>query len=292
MIKTNIFKSNFMKAALFGLFISAFSTGVAFAETNTGKDTPVAITAESAQTDKELTELQAKIDQFVFVDHADEIKAKEFMVTTTGVIDGYVEVGILPYSEENAKLITDNFGTEKVKVVEGEDIIMYAFDEGINTDAEASKSTTDIQFDESIFNKLDEVNNLLFEVNAKDLESKGLAIMSTAATEKTVEIGILPFTKENADYIYELVGKDLVTVVEGKEPELMATSGMVTDPAAQTGEGEVVATAYDNNLETVKLTSDAVKEGRNTSPIIILGIVGVIVLLGGTAYVLSHKKLD
>lgn len=294
MIKANIFKSNFMKAALFGLFLSTFSTGVAFAETNESTDSKIAITVEKTSTDKELSQLQTKIDQYVFVDHADEINDKEFMVTNTGVVDGYVEVGILPYSEENAKIITDAFGTEKVKVIEGEDAMMYAFDEGINMEADDSKAELDTkidtQFDESIFNKLDEVNNLLFEVNASDLEAKGLSIMSTAATETAVEIGILPYTKENIKYISDLVGKDLVKVVEGKEPELMATSGIAVAPVAKSG--EVIATAYDNGNVPVKLTSDTAKTNGRPSPVILLSIAGVIILLGGTAYVLSNKKLD
>lgn len=292
MIKKYIFKSNFMKAALLGLFLSTFSTGVAFAQTN-ADDKTLAITAEISSTDKELSKLQEKIDQYVFVDHADEISKKEFMVTNTGVVDGVVEVGILPYSDANAKIITDVFGTEKVKVVEGEDVMMYAFDEGINmTGEETLEAAPDIQFDDAIFDKLDSVNNLLFEVNAKDLEAKGIAIMSTQATETAVEIGILPYTKENVNYIKDIVGKDLIKVLEGKEPELMATSGMAVDPVLE--DGKVVATAYDSNIDPVKLTSDSDKSKTNgrPSPVVILSIAGVIILLGGTAYVLSNKKLD
>lgn len=291
MIKTNIFKSNFMKAALFGLFLTTFSTGVAFAETNGSADIQIAITAKTASSDNELSLLQGKIDQYVFVDHADEIKGKEFMVTNTGVVDGYIEVGILPYSEENAKFITDTFGTEKVKVIEGEDVMMYAFGDVETEDSMITLETsTDIQFDDAIFDKLDEVNNLLFAKNTSDLEAKGLSIMSTAATQTAVEIGILPYTKENIKYISDLVGKDLVKVVEGKEPELMATSGIAVDKGLENG--EVIATAYDTAIDPVKLTSDTSKTGGKTSPVIILSIAGVIVLLGGTAYVLSNKKLD
>lgn len=217
MIRTNLFKSKFMKAALFGLFLSTFSTGVAFADTNDSKDAAVSTIAVTATSPAKLSDLQAEIDQYVFVDQAEEIKAKEFMVTNTGIIDGYVEVGILPYSDENAKFITDVFGTDNVKVVEGEDVMMYAFDEGLNTTVEDAGET---------------------------------------------------------------------------DPELMATSGIATDPAAQSGEGEMVATAYDNNEVTVNLTTDDIQAGRKASPVVIISIAAVIVLLGGTAYVLSHKKVN
>ncbi len=297
MIKKHIFHSNFMKAALFGLFLSTFSTGVAFAETNASVDKTLAFTSEVSSIDKELSKLQEEIDQYVFVDHADEISKKDFMVTNTGVVDGVVEVGILPYSKANAQVITDAFGTDKVKVVEGEDVMMYAFDEGILIEGEetqevAPETAPDIQFDDAIFDKLDSVNNLLFEVNAKELEEKGISIMSTQATETAVEIGVLPYTKENVNYINDLVGKDLIKVLEGKEPELMATSGMAVDPVLE--EGKVVATAYDSNIDPVKLTSDSenTKTNGRPSPVVILSIAGVIILLGGTAYVLSNKKLD
>lgn len=295
MIRTNLLKSKFMKAALLGLFLSTFSTGVAFADTTDSKDAAISTIAITATSSKGLSDLQAEIDQYVFVDQAEEIKAKEFMVTNTVAIDGYVEVGILPYSEDNAKFITDVFGTDQVKVVEGEDAMMYAFDEGLNTtvvDTEDVEPKADIEFDSAIFDKLYEVNDLLLDVNAKALEDKGLSIMTTVATETAVEIGVLPFTQENANYIYELVGKDLVNVVEGKEPELMATSGIATDPAAQTGEGDMIVTAYEGNDVTVQLTTDDIQAGRKASPIVMISIVAVIVLLGGTAYVLSHKKVN
>lgn len=295
MIRRNILKSNFMKAALFGLFLSTFSTGAVFAKANDSKDISVSVTAVSASVDKELSDLQSKIDQYVFVDHAEDIKEKNFMITNTGVMEGYVEVGILPYSEDNAKFITDVFGTDKIKVVEGVDNIMYALGNESALEGESTKASEPVisdEFDSAIFDQLDKVNNLLFEVNAAKIEAKGLAIMSTAATATAVEIGILPYTEENAAYIYDIVGKDLISVVEGKEPELMATSGIAVDPAVQTGEGEIIATAYGNEEASVKLTGEDIKAGRSASPIVILSIAGVIVLLGGTAYVLSNKKAN
>ena len=112
-------KTKFKKAAAIGICCAVITSGSVFAMSN---DTPVyqAVSIKAVETDyQELLELQSKIDQYVFVDHVQEITQAGFKVTNTGPMGEYVEVGISPYSEENAKFFYDLFGTDKVKVVEG-----------------------------------------------------------------------------------------------------------------------------------------------------------------------------
>jgi len=98
-------------------------TGV-YADT-TAADTPVSIQIESVKTEDQVlsfdarTNKQSEIDKYVFETNAKEFSEKGITVTNTGVIGDYVEVGITPFNDENAKFIYDKFGKDLVKVVEG-----------------------------------------------------------------------------------------------------------------------------------------------------------------------------
>ncbi|MET3695752.1 LPXTG-motif cell wall-anchored protein [Bacillus oleivorans] len=70
-----------------------------------------------------ILEKQAEIDQYLFVDHLDEIEEMGIHVTHTSPVDTYVEIGISPYSDEHAEYLTEIFGAEFVKVVEGQQAV-------------------------------------------------------------------------------------------------------------------------------------------------------------------------
>ncbi len=112
-------------AMIIGTCIFAGSMTGVYADT-IAPDTPVSIQIEQANTGNQLiskdtlTNKQKEIDQYVFEKHAKEFADKGITVTNTGVVVGdYVEVGITPFTEENAKYIYDIFGKDLVKVVEG-----------------------------------------------------------------------------------------------------------------------------------------------------------------------------
>ena len=114
-----------LHAMIIGTCIFVGSMTGVYADT-TAPDTPVSIQVQQANTgnqlisDDILTNKQKEIDQYVFEKHAKEFADKGITVTNTGVaVDGYVEVGITPFTEENAKYIYDIFGKNLVKVVEG-----------------------------------------------------------------------------------------------------------------------------------------------------------------------------
>ncbi len=67
-----------------------------------GQGEPGVVPAQKPVIDSEILERQKEIDDKVFKTHAADIREKEFMVTHTACMDGYVEVGISPYSEENS----------------------------------------------------------------------------------------------------------------------------------------------------------------------------------------------
>lgn len=68
----------------------------------------------------EILKKQREVDQYVFEQHRDEIAQKGFVVTHTGPQGSYVEIGIEPYSENNAEYLYKLFGKDKVKVVQGQ----------------------------------------------------------------------------------------------------------------------------------------------------------------------------
>jgi hypothetical protein len=99
-----------------------------------GPDTPVsdltpedrAINADWRQLgypSEELYQKHREIDKYVFEDHAAEIRLQGFGVTHTGPRDGFIEIGITPYSEEYAGYLYGIFGSDMVKVVEGQQAV-------------------------------------------------------------------------------------------------------------------------------------------------------------------------
>ncbi|MBB6214489.1 hypothetical protein HNQ80_000569 [Anaerosolibacter carboniphilus] len=92
-------------------------------------DSPDAAVSYPAQDQGEINEnisqKQREIDKYLFEDHAGEINKKGFNVTHTSPLDEYVEIGITPYSEENAEYLYELFGREMVKVVEGQQAELY-----------------------------------------------------------------------------------------------------------------------------------------------------------------------
>ncbi len=71
---------------------------------------------EVTYTESELTKKQEEIDLSEFEDRGITIHH-----TGVDVINNQVDVGILPFNEENAQIIYDEYGAEMVQVVEGVD---------------------------------------------------------------------------------------------------------------------------------------------------------------------------
>lgn len=270
-------KIQLIKTVMLGLCLSTLYTGVTYASTIDNKAAEVTIKDIAPGTD--LSKLQNDIDQYVFTDHTADIEKQGFQVTQTVVTNGYVEIGITPFSDENANYLYDLFGKDNVKVVKSDEVKVFKTTEAVAPDTPASSEAAD----NSLVKRQDEVNKVLFEDKSSDLESKGISIMHTTPVEDYIEVGILPYNDENVKYIYSLTGEDKVKVVEGKEPELMATSGIATD-------GEMTATE-EGNVKTVSATDTTAgnkeKESENILPI--AGVAAVAVLIGG-AVVISQKK--
>jgi hypothetical protein len=87
-----------------------------------------------------------------------------------------------------------------------------------------------------LYQRQSEIDKLLLEDNAKKIEKLGFMINSTGVVEDTIEIAISPFKEEYADFIYELVGKDKIKVIEMDQSILYSTS--VTPDQISTDQAE------------------------------------------------------
>lgn len=121
---------------------------------------------------------------------------------------------------------------------------------------------TVINTEDVLGNKQMEIDRYVFETNANDITEKGFMVTHTVVVNDYVEVGILPFTQENANYIYDIFRNEQVKVVEGEEAEIMqystngenlpASTGMVADEeTVEITEAEVISTTNDGSNETV-----------------------------------------
>jgi hypothetical protein len=69
---------------------------------------------------------QAEIDKYIFEDHADEFEARGISVTHTAPSETTVEIGILPYNQENIDYFNELFGEETITLVDGQMAVTFA----------------------------------------------------------------------------------------------------------------------------------------------------------------------
>ncbi len=112
-----MFKKKLLKILSLSLSLSIASMGFAFADTNKNMDEPVSI--EVTAVDEELYAKQAEIDKLLFEEYAKDLEEKDVFITHTGVSEGYIEVGITPYTPENADILAKLLADDTVNVVEG-----------------------------------------------------------------------------------------------------------------------------------------------------------------------------
>lgn len=159
--------------------------------------------------------------------------------------------------------------------------------------------------DEALYAKQGEIDKKLFEEFAEDLKAKGIMVTNTGAVEDYIEIGIAPYTPENADYVSKLVNEEGIKVVEGIEavtlqynPELnegvdhgtidpaeLADDSQIVEVIGEVAEAEDISTT--NAVEDVKTISAPVEQEKGVSPFVIGA--GIVAVLGIGAAILKKK---
>lgn len=133
---------------------------------------------------------------------------------------------------------------------------------------EAFKTTEAVEettVDEKMVEKQSEVDKKVFEEYQDELVDKEITITHTAPLEGYVEVGISPYNQKNANYVYELLGKDEIEVVEG-DPSLMYTTNVV------------------------ELGAEVEQEKQENFMIPVIIIAAGVVIVGGSAVFLIKKK--
>lgn len=128
-------KNKAIKALVIGACLVGSSMAGVYADENTPVTKPAivdpakegsqvyTIQIESVKQETPQDKKQLEIDRYVFADHVKEMADKGITVTNTGVVGDYVEVGITPYTEENANYLYGIFGKDLIKVVEGQQAV-------------------------------------------------------------------------------------------------------------------------------------------------------------------------
>lgn len=125
-----MFQKKLFKILSLSLSLSVASMGLAFADTNQSLVTPVSIEVTAA--DEALYEKQAEIDKMLFEKYAEDLEEKGIIITHTGAIEDNIEVGITPYTPENADIVNKLIGDDAVKVVEGTMAVTLQYNPELN----------------------------------------------------------------------------------------------------------------------------------------------------------------
>jgi hypothetical protein len=185
MEEKNMIKRKLVNAIMLGLCISALTTGTAFAQSVAGSS-PAFSGAAQSEENNAMMEKQKEIDQYLFVDHVKDIEDKGFMVNYTGASDTYVEIGISPYTEENADYLYDIFGKDEVKVVEFDQSIIYATS-GPADVAVTDDATVDTAADDSV-SKDDEVSIQIESVEEDTAAPDSEEVYTTTSAQENAEV--------------------------------------------------------------------------------------------------------
>ncbi len=158
---------------------------------------------------------------------------------------------------------------------------------------------------EEMYKKQSEIDKYLFDEHKDEIAAKGITVTHTVAVKDFVEVGIMPFSKENEDFIYKALGTEKVKVVEGTqaiayaagsangEEGLMYATGAPVDEAkdgAVPTDAKVVSAPVDAQLYTATAVTTSNQNGVTLSPTAVSAIAAVIlVLLAGILY--SARRL-
>jgi LPXTG-motif cell wall-anchored protein len=86
-----------------------------------------------------------------------------------------------------------------------------------------------IEENSAMYEKQREIDQILFVDKAEEIAAQGIKIAFTVVAGDMVEVAVAPLTDESADYLYGILDKDLVKLVDAEEAQIYTT--MAVDPA-------------------------------------------------------------
>lgn len=265
-------KFKFLGAFILGIGIALLSSNLTMAEINKDEENLDYI-VEIAVVDEELLKKQEEIEFILFNTNNKEIESKGFRVLSTGMVNKFVEVRIEPYNEENAEYLYDILGRDKVKVV-GEQGSVAETPSDSTDSSELSPTFSITAINEDMLNKQREIDIYVFDSHKDEIAEKGFEVTHTAALDNYIEIGIMPYNEENAEYLYNIFGRDIVKVLEGRK---LTTIG---------DKGEVQYAELYNTTTNGK--EDSGEDNILALPLLIVSVLA----LGGIAFLVSKRKVN
>ena len=132
------------------------------------------------------------IDRYLFQDHKKDLEVRGITVTHTGPVKDRIEIGIMPYTEENAQFLYKALGREGIVVVPSTQATLYVKDANETVEAFAPQSGT---ISEDVLTKYQEIALYVAE-NGKDLAKRGTRVTYVKPTASSVEVASYPYTKK------------------------------------------------------------------------------------------------
>lgn len=216
-------KSKLFKGIIMGIGISLLSTGAAFASESGGGKSPdtreplliedqgVVDSWEPSEKDRKPLIIdesvllkQKEVDQYVFTDNVDKMKEMGFSVVYTGPADSYVEIGIMPFKEEYADFLYEVFGKDSVRVVEGEQAILYTTTaSGDDLDAPISNDSDERFVGDDMILEDGEFGIVSIDLGNEDIDPNDAAKMAESGIAEPSE------EKDYEDNIAETTGVEI-----------------------------------------------------------------------------------
>lgn len=149
---------------------------------------------------------------------------------------------------------------------------------------------------DAMYKRQGEIDRYLFEEHKDEIAAKGISVTHTVASNEYVEIGITPYSDENAEYLYNVLGRDQLKVVEGTQAVTLEAGaplnegGEIYDAELYAADSQIVSAPVDEQLVTI--TADTVSAPSETtipSAAVISGIAAAIIALLGGALVYTRR---
>ncbi len=155
---------------------------------------------------------------------------------------------------------------------------------------------------DEMYQKQLETDRYLFADHVDEIAAKGITVTHTSPTNEYVEIGITPYNEENAEFIYQALGREKIKVVEGIQAVTFDVGVAADAGAAADGreiynaelyseDAKIVSAPVDDQI--VSITADAVSapaEQTVSAALITAVAAAAIILLGGILLITRRMK--
>ena len=114
-----------------------------------------------------------------------------------------------------------------------------AFAQAVSSDVAATSEVVQTEGTKELMEKQRQIDQYLFEDHTKELEAKDIFVNYTGIVDDYIEIGISPYNDENANYLYEALGKDGIKVVEFDQSVIYQSGVAVDDKMYKDGDVQI-----------------------------------------------------